>query len=305
MKRLSRKFRRKSSNKDESNRKSNAGSNMYCDTSGRQQVQYSHDPELSRSKPDAGLDILQAYTRPPSTTSNGEIDKLYDECQSETTATEGQSANVNTSSNHVYSSLNDEDSNAISPTRDVPLPPRPEEVIEANNSLNYSNPFINEFKKLAKQGWYWGPLTREQAERRLCNAPDASFLVRDSSDDRYLLSLSFRSNNRTLHTRIEHSGMRFSFYEDHVPNSYTSVVELIEKSIKDSEEQGVFCYSRSRQPFSTSFPVRLMHPVSRFTEVRSLQDLCRFVIRQNTRVDHIHNLPVPRQLKKFLDQRYF
>ena len=53
-------------------------------------------------------------------------------------------------------------------------------------------------------GWYWGPLSWDDAESRLANKPDGSFLVRDSSDDRYILSLSFRSQCTTHHTRIEH-----------------------------------------------------------------------------------------------------
>jgi len=39
---------------------------------------------------------------------------------------------------------------------------------------------------------------------KLENKPDGSFLVRDSSDDRYILSLSFRSQGVIHHTRIEH-----------------------------------------------------------------------------------------------------
>jgi len=39
---------------------------------------------------------------------------------------------------------------------------------------------------------------------KLEDKPDGSFLVRDSSDDRYILSLSFRSQGVTHHTRIEH-----------------------------------------------------------------------------------------------------
>uniref|UniRef100_A0A0E9R999 SH2 domain-containing protein n=1 Tax=Anguilla anguilla TaxID=7936 RepID=A0A0E9R999_ANGAN len=71
--------------------------------------------------------------------------------------------------------------------------------------------------------------------------------VRDSSDDRYLLSLSFRSQGKTLHTRIEHSNGRFSFYEQPDVEGHISIVDLIEHSIKDSES-GAFCYSRSRLP---------------------------------------------------------
>lgn len=168
-----------------------------------------------------------------------------------------------------------------------------------------TSPVLLEFEKLARQGWYWGPMTREQAEKRLSNAPEASFLVRDSSDERYILSLSFRSHHRTLHTRIAHSGMKFSFYEDNPKQAYTSVVELIENSMRDTNEQGVFCYSRSRQPFAPTFPVRLIHPVSRFTEVRPLQDLCRFVIRRSARVDHIQNLPLPKPIKEYLHHSYF
>ena len=53
-------------------------------------------------------------------------------------------------------------------------------------------------------GWYWGPLGWEEAEMKLEDKPDGSFLVRDSSDERYILSLSFRSHGVTHHTRIEH-----------------------------------------------------------------------------------------------------
>lgn len=41
-------------------------------------------------------------------------------------------------------------------------------------------------------------------------------------------------------------------------------------------------------------PVQLLYPVSRFSNVKSLQHLCRFRIRQLVRIDHIPELPLPK-----------
>lgn len=40
--------------------------------------------------------------------------------------------------------------------------------------------------------------------------------------------------------------------------------------------------------------MQLLYPVSRFCNVKSLQHLCRFCIRQLVRIDHIQELPLPK-----------
>lgn len=41
-----------------------------------------------------------------------------------------------------------------------------------------------ELLNLSKYGWYWGPISADQADTKLISEPDGAFLVRDSSDDR-------------------------------------------------------------------------------------------------------------------------
>lgn len=163
---------------------------------------------------------------------------------------------------------------------------------------------MHELIQLSRHGWYWGPISREEAEDKLTDQPEGAFLIRDSTDERYLFSLSFRSFNRTLHTRIEYCNGEFSFY--HLPHSegYRSLVDLIENAIHDSLN-GIFYYSRSNVAGSHSYAVKLTKPVSRFTQVRSLQYLCRFIIRQHTRVDHIQNLPLPVTVKSWLRESQY
>lgn len=161
-----------------------------------------------------------------------------------------------------------------------------------------------ELLKLSKYGWYWGPISRDEADSKLANEPDGAFLVRDSSADKYLLTLSFKSCGKLLHTRVEHSGGLFSLYYHPECERFSSVVALINHSMSFSQS-AVYCYSRPRYPGHPAFPVRLTKPVSRFTQVRSLQYLCRFVIRQNTRVDNIGKLPLPETIRGYIKEAHY
>uniref|UniRef100_A0A3Q4HNS0 Suppressor of cytokine signaling 7 n=1 Tax=Neolamprologus brichardi TaxID=32507 RepID=A0A3Q4HNS0_NEOBR len=155
-------------------------------------------------------------------------------------------------------------------------------------------------------GWYWGPMNWEDAEMKLKGKPDGSFLVRDSSDPRYILSLSFRSQGITHHTRMEHYRGTFSLWcHPKFEDRCHSVVEFIERAIMHSKNGKFLYFLRSRVPGLPPTPVQLLYPVSRFSSVKSLQHLCRFCIRQLVRIDHIQELPLPTPLIAYLRKFYY
>ncbi len=168
-------------------------------------------------------------------------------------------------------------------------------VYEIVSAVPNESSLADELAKLPRQPWYWGPLTQAQAEEKLSTLPDGNFLVRDSSDERYLPSLSFNSHGRTLHTRIEHRNGLFSLNDS---DGHTSIVELIECAVKESRS-GVYGYMRDALGVQ-SFPARLTDWVSRFTEMRSLQHLCRFLIREVYPRHHIQMLPLPKKIKEYI-----
>lgn len=154
---------------------------------------------------------------------------------------------------------------------------------------------------MSKYGWYWGPLPKKEAEEKLCDKPDGAFLVRDSGSQNYCFTLSVRCMGKTLHVRIEYLYGKYALLHE---RSFSSVAELIHKSMVNSKDQ-MFGYSRWTDGSEPMYPVRLVKPISRFTHVRSLQYLCRFVIRQTTTINNIKELPLPSTVKEYLEQGFF
>ncbi|KAI6072456.1 Suppressor of cytokine signaling 7 isoform X2 [Aix galericulata] len=169
-----------------------------------------------------------------------------------------------------------------------------------------SSSFAASLRELEKCGWYWGPMNWEDAEMKLKGKPDGSFLVRDSSDPRYILSLSFRSQGITHHTRMEHYRGTFSLWcHPKFEDRCQSVVEFIKRAIMHSKNGKFLYFLRSRVPGLPPTPVQLLYPVSRFSNVKSLQHLCRFRIRQLVRIDHIPELPLPKPLISYICKFYY
>lgn len=64
-------------------------------------------------------------------------------------------------------------------------------------------------------------MDRYEAERLLDGKQDGTFLLRDSAQEEYLFSVSFRKYDRSLHARIEQWNHKFSF-DSHDPGVFAS-----------------------------------------------------------------------------------
>ncbi|XP_064471433.1 uncharacterized protein LOC135385829 [Ornithodoros turicata] len=173
----------------------------------------------------------------------------------------------------------------------------------SDDSDRKSMDYAASIEKVKDCGWYWGPVSGETAERLLANEPDGSFIVRDSSDEHYIFSLTFKLNGLVRHVRIEHDQGNFSFGCLQKFHSNT-IVDFIENAVEHSRS-GRYLFFLHRRPVLGPMRVQLLHPVSRFKQVQSLQHLCRFSILKTIRRDFIDSLPLPVRLKAYLNTPHY
>ncbi|XP_076089196.1 uncharacterized protein LOC143059561 [Mytilus galloprovincialis] len=190
--------------------------------------------------------------------------------------------------------------------RSVDIDSRPPAVVpRLQKEIGYRQDFMESMQQLKDCGWYWGPLSWEEAEIKLIDKPDGSFLVRDSSDDRYILSLSFNMQGRVHHTRIEHHKGKFSFWSQPDTHGKSTIKQFIEQCVQNSRNGQFLYFVRPSGPGAPPMPVHLLHPVSRFKQMQSLQHSCRFKILQIVRRDHIDSLPIPTSIKNYLKEAQY
>ncbi|XP_066157005.1 uncharacterized protein [Euwallacea fornicatus] len=195
----------------------------------------------------------------------------------------------------------DDFGNGLSNRALPPLPPK--KPLSGDVADEHALDFATSIQRVKDYGWYWGPLSSESAEKILSNEPDGSFIVRDSSDDHYIFSLTFKLNNSVRHVRIEHFQGNFSFGSCTKFKSQT-IVEFIENAVEYSRS-GRYLFFLHRRPVIGPVRVQLLHPFSRFKQVQSLQHMCRFIIHKNVRRDLIPALPLPRRMIDYLNTPHY
>ena len=160
-----------------------------------------------------------------------------------------------------------------------------------HTQIDYIHCLVPDLKNIVNCSFYWGVMDRYEAERLLENKPEGTFLLRDSAQEEFLFSVSFRRYGRSLHARIEQWNHKFSF-DSHDPGVYASdtVCELIEH-YKDPS-CCMFFEPMLILPLSRNFPF-------------SLQRLCRGVICNNASYDALSHLPLPKPLKQYLKYYHY
>lgn len=160
-----------------------------------------------------------------------------------------------------------------------------------HSQVDYMHWLVPDLEKITKASYYWGKMDRYEAERLLEGKPEGTFLLRDSAQEEYLFSVTFRKYGRSLHARIEQYNHEFSF-DCHDPGVYTAptVTGLLEH-YKDPTIVMFF------EPMLT-FP---LHRNKTF----SLQQLCRATIVSRTTYDGISELEIPIRLKSYLKEYHY
>ncbi|XP_064177320.1 suppressor of cytokine signaling 4 [Anguilla rostrata] len=168
-------------------------------------------------------------------------------------------------------------------------PSRPRDRAEGCSHTDYI--LVPDLLQINNSPCYWGVLDRFEAEELLEGQPEGTFLLRDSAQDEFLFSVSFRRYSRSLHARIEQNGKRFSF-DGRDPCVYRdpSVTGLL-KHYSDPATCLFFEPLLSR-PLPRNFPF-------------SLQHLCRAVVCSCTTYQGIEALPLPDSLRDYLRQYHY
>ena len=160
-----------------------------------------------------------------------------------------------------------------------------------HTQVDYIHCLVPDLLTITNCSFYWGVMDRYEAEKLLESRPEGTFLLRDSAQEEFLFSVSFRRYGRSLHARIEQWNHKFSF-DSHDPGVYASdtVCGLIEH-YKDPS-CCMFFEPMLTRPLHRSFPF-------------SLQHMCRAVICERSTYDGLNFLPLPKPVRQYLKYYHY
>lgn len=160
-----------------------------------------------------------------------------------------------------------------------------------HTSIDYIHYLVPDLLQITMCSFYWGKMDRYEAEKLLENKPEGTFLLRDSAQEEYLFSVSFRKYGRSLHARIEQWNHLFSFdSRDPGVFSANTVCGLIEH-YKDPT-CCMFFEPMLTIPLNRNFTFSLLHT-------------CRAAICSQITYDDVNQLKLPKSLKSYLKEYHY
>lgn len=182
----------------------------------------------------------------------------------------------------------------VTPTRQCPGSPGACE--SAWTAAGDSRVLLKTRHDLEESGWYYGPLSWQQAATLLKDTPVGTFLVRDSASPQCLYSLSVQTANGPTSVRIHYSCGKFRLdctghSQKHMPE-FSGVVELAQHYIHANSSQ--VWVDHEGKTFS---PINIRQPLRR--KAPSLQHLCRLSFNASVSKEAKKALPVA--LQGYLD----
>ncbi|XP_022917077.1 suppressor of cytokine signaling 2-like isoform X2 [Onthophagus taurus] len=167
---------------------------------------------------------------------------------------------------------------------------------------------------LRQSGWYYGAITYQQSQELLQNKSVGTFLVRDSSDPRFMFSLSVQTEKGPTSIRLHF--VEGCFKLDSQPHllqvmpKFNSVPELIEHYVKSSKNDNHVWVDPAGKLHSA---IVIKRPLPKGNGPPSLKHLSRMsvhsVLQQNVNGDGVLRDPIaykklalPQQLINYLDE---
>ncbi|XP_067854530.1 cytokine-inducible SH2-containing protein-like [Heptranchias perlo] len=164
-------------------------------------------------------------------------------------------------------------------------------------------------RQLDLSGWYWGPLTANEAKQQLNKMPEGTFLIRDSSHPSYLLTLSVKTNRGPTNVRIEYSNGKFCLDSYYLAKprilAFNEVLSLIQHYVSSCivDRYDKASDAMALPPKDTAIHLKLIKPLHRKDSFPSLQHLCRLTINKVTH--QVDKLPLPKRVQEYLQEYPF
>ncbi|XP_021574951.1 suppressor of cytokine signaling 2 isoform X4 [Carlito syrichta] len=144
-------------------------------------------------------------------------------------------------------------------------------------------------------------MTVNEAKEKLKEAPEGTFLVRDSSHSDYLLTISVKTSAGPTNLRIEYQDGKFRLDSIICVKSklkqFDSVVHLIDYYVQMCKDK----QTGPEAPRNGTVHLYLTKPL--YPSAPSLQHLCRLTIHRCTAA--VWGLPLPTRLKDYLEEYKF